>query len=71
MVVMVHRLRLWAIFRLIGSQFTRQGTLSGNPVAMAAGIAQLSELLRMGFYRDLHNKTEEFTESIQRFAYRT
>jgi glutamate-1-semialdehyde 2,1-aminomutase len=44
------------------------GTLSGNPVAMAAGIAQLSELLRMGFYRDLNKKTEEFTESIQRFA---
>src|SRR3978361_1925898 len=44
------------------------GTLSGNPVAMAAGIAQLTELLRIGFYRDLHNKTEEFTESIQRFA---
>jgi glutamate-1-semialdehyde 2,1-aminomutase len=44
------------------------GTLSGNPVAMAAGIAQLSELLRMGFYRDLHNKTQEFAESIQRFA---
>src|SRR6201996_8818314 len=35
------------------------GTLSGNPVAMAAGIAQLSELLRMGFYRELNNKTEE------------
>jgi glutamate-1-semialdehyde 2,1-aminomutase len=44
------------------------GTLSGNPVAMAAGIAQLSELLRMGFYRDLNGKTEEFTASIQRFA---
>ncbi|MDB4918591.1 glutamate-1-semialdehyde 2,1-aminomutase [Mucilaginibacter sp.] len=44
------------------------GTLSGNPVAMAAGIAQLSELLRMGFYRDINNKTEEFTEAIQRFA---
>lgn len=44
------------------------GTLSGNPVAMAAGIAQLSELLRMGFYRDLNNKTEEFVEAIQRFA---
>src|SRR6201996_7504534 len=44
------------------------GTLSGNPVAMAAGIAQLSELLTPGFYRDLNNKTEEFTESIQRFA---
>ncbi|RYE13829.1 MAG: aminotransferase class III-fold pyridoxal phosphate-dependent enzyme, partial [Sphingobacteriales bacterium] len=44
------------------------GTLSGNPVAMGAGIAQLTELLRMGFYRDLNNKTEEFTEAIQRFA---
>lgn len=44
------------------------GTLSGNPVAMAAGIAQLSELLRMGFYRDINNKTEEFAEAIQRFA---
>jgi glutamate-1-semialdehyde 2,1-aminomutase len=44
------------------------GTLSGNPVAMAAGIAQLSELLRLGFYRDINGKTEEFVESIQRFA---
>jgi glutamate-1-semialdehyde 2,1-aminomutase len=35
---------------------------------MAAGIAQLTELLRMGFYKDLHKKTEEFTEAIQRFA---
>jgi glutamate-1-semialdehyde 2,1-aminomutase len=44
------------------------GTLSGNPVAMAAGIAQLTELLRMGFYKDLHKKTEAFTEAIQRYA---
>src|SRR5471030_1438981 len=44
------------------------GTLSGNPVAMAAGIAQLTELLRMGFYRDLNGKTEEFITAIQRFA---
>ncbi|MFD2865355.1 glutamate-1-semialdehyde 2,1-aminomutase [Mucilaginibacter antarcticus] len=44
------------------------GTLSGNPVAMAAGIAQLTELLRMGFYKDLNNKTAEFTEAVQRFA---
>jgi glutamate-1-semialdehyde 2,1-aminomutase len=44
------------------------GTLSGNPVAMAAGIAQLGELLRTGFYRNLNNKTEEFAEAIQRFA---
>jgi glutamate-1-semialdehyde 2,1-aminomutase len=51
----------------VGSVY-QAGTLSGNPVAMAAGIAQLSELARMGFYRELNNKTEEFTESIQRFA---
>ncbi|MGV3509874.1 MAG: aspartate aminotransferase family protein [Sphingobacteriaceae bacterium] len=44
------------------------GTLSGNPVAMAAGIAQLTELLRSGFYKDLNNKTQQFTESIQRFT---
>ncbi len=44
------------------------GTLSGNPVAMAAGIAQMTELLRSGFYKDLNSKTHEFTESIQRFA---
>jgi len=44
------------------------GTLSGNPVAMAAGIAQLTELLKSGFYRDLNKKTAEFTEAIQRFA---
>ncbi|MCD0488371.1 glutamate-1-semialdehyde 2,1-aminomutase [Pedobacter sp. MC2016-14] len=44
------------------------GTLSGNPVAMAAGIAQLTELLRSGFYKELNNKAAEFAESIQRFA---
>lgn len=44
------------------------GTLSGNPVAMAAGIAQLTELSKSNFYKDLNNKTLEFTESIQRFA---
>jgi len=44
------------------------GTLSGNPVAMAAGIAQLTELSKAGFYKDLNNKTSEFAGSIQRFA---
>ncbi|WP_256007172.1 glutamate-1-semialdehyde 2,1-aminomutase [Pedobacter deserti] len=44
------------------------GTLSGNPVAMAAGIAQLTELLRSGFYKELNNKAGEFAASIQRFA---
>jgi glutamate-1-semialdehyde 2,1-aminomutase len=44
------------------------GTLSGNPVAMAAGIAQLSELLKAGFYADLDEKTKEFTSWLQDFA---
>ena len=44
------------------------GTLSGNPVAMAAGIAQLSELAKSGFYKELNAKTQEFVESIQRYA---
>ncbi|TZF82110.1 glutamate-1-semialdehyde-2,1-aminomutase [Pedobacter sp. BS3] len=44
------------------------GTLSGNPVAMAAGIAQLTELAKSGFYKDLNKKTEEFVEALQRFA---
>lgn len=44
------------------------GTLSGNPVAMAAGIAQLTELSKSSFYKDLNVKTAEFVESIQRYA---
>ena len=34
------------------------GTLSGNPVAMAAGIAQLTECLKPNFYKDLEAKTQ-------------
>jgi len=44
------------------------GTLSGNPVAMAAGIAQLTELSKPNFYKELNGKTEEFVNAIQRFA---
>lgn len=40
------------------------GTLSGNPVAMAAGIAQLSECLKPGFYDELANKTGYLIEKI-------
>jgi len=40
------------------------GTLSGNPVAMAAGIAQLMECLRPGFYEELQEKTDFFVNSI-------
>jgi glutamate-1-semialdehyde 2,1-aminomutase len=40
------------------------GTLSGNPVAMAAGIAQLRNCLKPGFYEALKQKTENFVGDI-------
>lgn len=36
------------------------GTLSGNPVAMAAGRAQLEACLQPGFYEELEAKTKRF-----------
>lgn len=44
------------------------GTLSANPVAMAAGHASLSLLLEDGFYERLEEKTQAFTQSIQAYA---
>jgi glutamate-1-semialdehyde 2,1-aminomutase len=40
------------------------GTLSGNPVAMAAGIAQLTECLKPNFYKELEMKTKFLIEQI-------
>ncbi|MGZ3943221.1 MAG: glutamate-1-semialdehyde 2,1-aminomutase, partial [Bacteroidia bacterium] len=40
------------------------GTLSGNPVAMAAGIAQLTECLKPNFYSDLEKKTKKLCDGI-------
>lgn len=40
------------------------GTLSGNPVAMAAGRAQLTECLKPGFYEALETKTSAFVNDI-------
>lgn len=44
------------------------GTLSGNPVAMAAGIAQLTVCARKGFYEELDEKTAEFVDDINQYA---
>jgi len=44
------------------------GTLSGNPVAMAAGIAQLTECLKPGFYEQLKDKTERFVNQIVHYT---
>lgn len=40
------------------------GTLSGNPVAMSAGIATLTQLLQPGFYESLEGKTIQFCSEI-------
>lgn len=40
------------------------GTLSGNPVAMSAGIAQLTECLKPNFYLDLEAKTKYLVDGI-------
>ncbi|MCO4815038.1 MAG: glutamate-1-semialdehyde 2,1-aminomutase [Flavobacteriales bacterium] len=44
------------------------GTLSGNPVAMAAGIAQLTECAKEGFYEDQESRTKFFVEKINTYA---
>jgi glutamate-1-semialdehyde 2,1-aminomutase len=45
------------------------GTLSGNPVAMSAGVAALAECLKPGFYEQLDAKTKRFTDSIENYAH--
>lgn len=44
------------------------GTLSGNPVAMAAGIAQLTECAKPGFYEDQEERTKYFVDAINSHA---
>jgi glutamate-1-semialdehyde 2,1-aminomutase len=44
------------------------GTLSGNPLAMAAGIATLALLQRPGFYRELEEKSAYLAEGIAQAA---
>lgn len=41
------------------------GTLSGNPVAMEAGLQALNLLEKAGFYKELQRKTDLLTEPIQ------
>jgi glutamate-1-semialdehyde 2,1-aminomutase len=44
------------------------GTLSGNPLAMAAGIASLSELNKGGVYEFLDNLSETLCSGLKRAA---
>ncbi|MBS3904243.1 MAG: glutamate-1-semialdehyde 2,1-aminomutase [Simkania sp.] len=45
------------------------GTLSGFPVAMAAGNAALAALERPGFYEELQEKTERLAQPIQQYIH--
>jgi len=42
------------------------GTLSGNPVSVAAGIATLQELDRVGFYEELKEKTDKLVVGLSK-----
>ncbi|MEO1515751.1 MAG: glutamate-1-semialdehyde 2,1-aminomutase [Bacteroidota bacterium] len=44
------------------------GTLSANPVAMAAGIAALEQLLEEGFYEQMAEKTHQLASQIESYA---
>lgn len=42
------------------------GTLSGNPIAMAAGIANLKKIMKKRFYEKLGKRTEYFVAEINK-----
>jgi len=44
------------------------GTLSGNPIAMAAGIATLTKLKDKGIYKHINNLTAQLAEGMRRIA---
>jgi glutamate-1-semialdehyde 2,1-aminomutase len=44
------------------------GTLSGNPVAMTAGLATLELISQAGFYADLENKTQYLMQGLEERA---
>ena len=44
------------------------GTLSGNPIAMAAGIANLKKIQQPGFYEQLEQTTKKLLQGLQELA---
>ncbi len=44
------------------------GTLSGNPVAMAAGLASLEQISAPGFYKSLFDKTDQLVQGLHQAA---
>jgi len=44
------------------------GTLSGNPIAMSAGIAALTQCLKPNFYNELEAKTQKLVNELNNYA---
>jgi len=44
------------------------GTLSGNPVAMSAGLAALSQLSQEGLYEQLYARVDQLLDGMQQLA---
>ena len=51
----------------VGSVY-QAGTLAGNPLAMAAGLATLEEISKDGFYHTLSQKTSALVQGMQEIA---
>jgi glutamate-1-semialdehyde 2,1-aminomutase len=54
----------------VGTMY-QAGTLSGNPLAMAAGIATLSEMRKPGQYGELERKSQLLGENMERVLHDT
>ena len=54
----------------VGTMY-QAGTLSGNPLAMAAGIATLTELRKPGQYEELERKSQLLGEGMERVLHET
>lgn len=52
----------------IGSVY-QAGTLSGNPIAVTAGLANLEIIQRVGFYDELSTNTRELVSNLNLLAY--
>ena len=46
------------------------GTLSGNPVAVSAGLAAIELLEQPGFYEELNKKAAQFSDEVERITNR-
>lgn len=54
----------------VGNMY-QAGTLSGNPLAMAAGIATLTEMRKPGRYEKLEQKSQLLGEGVERVLHET